>query len=239
MKKYTEEEKKIIIEQIAENPAKYLKDSVLASLPGFMLEVVKRKVHALEYASEKLKSDKEFMLKALLIWSFDKYETKNYSSGLKYASEELKSDKEFMLAVAEFDKSSLEYASEKLKSDKEFMLAALKNDEYALKYASEELKSDKEFMLAALEYTYQVKDYASRKLKLDREFALELAKDHPALLRYEIPKTFALDKEFIKEVVKCNSLAIFFVREELESDKEFMSELDEIDKNSTQTPKKR
>ena len=66
----------------------------------------------IEYASEKLRSDKEIVLAAV----------KNDGCALEYASEELKADAEIVLAAVKNNGIALEYASKKLKADKTIVM---------------------------------------------------------------------------------------------------------------------
>ncbi|MGZ3732343.1 MAG: DUF4116 domain-containing protein, partial [Parachlamydiaceae bacterium] len=167
---------------------------------------------ALEYASEELKNDKEFMLAAV----------QRYGSALQYASEELKSDKEFMLAVVERNGSAfLQYASEKLKSDKEFMLAAVQRYGSAIEYASEKLKSDKEFMLAAVQRYGSAIEYASEELKSDRDFVLAAAVQSRLALRYA-SEELKSDREIVLVALEQSGLALEYASEELKSDREIV-----------------
>ena len=54
-----------------------------------LLEVIKKGVWNLQYASEELKDDKEVILEAV----------KKYGCNLKYASERLQNDKEFLKEI--------------------------------------------------------------------------------------------------------------------------------------------
>ncbi len=68
------------------------------------------------FASNKLRNDEEFILKAI----------KKYRYALKYASERLKNDKKFVLETVKQDGWSLIYASDEITNDKE-VLSAVRN----------------------------------------------------------------------------------------------------------------
>ena len=65
----------------------------------------------MDYASDELKNNKEFALKAI----------EEDSSNINYISNELKRDKEIILKAVAKNADSIEYVSEELKNDKEFM----------------------------------------------------------------------------------------------------------------------
>ena len=124
-----------------------------------MLAMVKQDgVRVLEFASEGLRADKDFMLAAM----------KQDGFPLQFASEELKADKDFMLAAVKQLGFALRFASDELKADKEVVLAAVKQHGFALEFASEELKADKEVVLAAVKQDgVRVLEFASEELKND------------------------------------------------------------------------
>ena len=80
------------------------------------LKQIKAGNFSLQYADEKLKEDKEFILEVV----------KQYGRALQHADGKLKADKEVVLSAVKQNGSALAYADEKLKADKEFMLAAVK-----------------------------------------------------------------------------------------------------------------
>ena len=89
-------------------------------------------------APDELKSNKEFMLKAVCIQYLI----------LKYASEELQDDEEVVLEAVKQNGYALRYASEELKSDHAFMLEAVRQNGDALLFASA-LQNDREVVEAA------------------------------------------------------------------------------------------
>ncbi len=101
---------------------------------------IKQDLEALNFASDELKADKEFVLAAL-----------PYGLPLEYASDELKADPVIVLAAVREDVSNLECASAGLRADRDFMLEAVKlSGEYALAYALDELKNDVDLKQAAI-----------------------------------------------------------------------------------------
>ena len=70
--------------------------------------------HALQYASDELKNDKEVVMAAV----------NHYGYNLKYASDELKGDKEVVIAAVTNHKCNLQFASDEMKADKDVLDAA-------------------------------------------------------------------------------------------------------------------
>ncbi len=94
----------------------------------------------LKEASDDIKADRQFILKAIQKSSF----------ALEHASDKLKADKEVVLAAVQKNGYALEYALDELKADKEFVLAAVQTDGWALHCASKNLRSDKEVVIVAV-----------------------------------------------------------------------------------------
>ena len=96
----------------------------------------------LEYAIEKLKSDKEVVMAAV--------QQDGYS--LKYASKNLQSDKDVVMSAVNQNGCSLFYVSENLQSDKEVIMTAVKQNWRALYYMDLCLKNDLMFLGELWEY---------------------------------------------------------------------------------------
>jgi hypothetical protein len=80
----------------------------------------------MERASDRLKNDKEFVLKLIEEWKADIQIQAQFC--LRYASDRLKNDKDVVLAAVKKDGFFLEFASDRLKGDKEVVLAALQTN---------------------------------------------------------------------------------------------------------------
>jgi hypothetical protein len=82
------------------------------------MEAVKRSIlgSPLQYASEELKCDREFVLEAV----------KEYGRVLKCVIEGCSGDKKSLMEAVKKDKGPLHYASEELKGDCAFVLEAMR-----------------------------------------------------------------------------------------------------------------
>ena len=80
----------------------------------------------LEFASDRLKDDKDVLLKSVSQagWTFC------------YASDRLKNDKDVLLAASKVDGQALYFASKALRDDKDVVLTAVTKKPIILKYAS-------------------------------------------------------------------------------------------------------
>ena len=156
--------------------------------------------HALEYASEELRGDKEVLMAAenqttyaLKNAAFKKATqhflddeviindrdiilaaVKNFGDALRYASKELRKDREIVLEAVSKPHSgdNLAYADEVLRGDRELVLIAVINGGSALQYASDDLKRDREVVLNAVTNNGSALQYASEDLRKDREVVL-------------------------------------------------------------------
>ena len=137
-----------------------------------MLEAIKIDYHCIDYASEELKNNLNFMLEAIKIDSHCVY----------VASEELKNNPNFMLEVIKRDFSCIGGASKKLQNDPSFMLEAIKINRLCLFYwDSDELKNNPNFMLEAIKIDYHCIDYASKELRNNPEFEAKVIEVSPEL----------------------------------------------------------
>ncbi len=111
-----------------------------ASSSLFMLQLVKRKPAALQYASAELKGDREIVMEAV----------KQCGCALHYASAQLQGDREIVMEAVKQRWWALEYASTELKGDREIVIEAVKLSGNALEYASAKLQGDREIVMEAM-----------------------------------------------------------------------------------------
>lgn len=152
---------------------------------GFVLSILKmQEGMAFSYVSKKLKSDREFLVKAV-------------STGyrvLSYVDEAFQNDKKIVLAAVQSSGIALRWASSRLKADKEVVLAAIKQRPCALYDADVVLRNSKEFILEAMKQDKTVLQYATK------EVALEVVNQRGWALQY-VSQALKDDKEFIKSAV--------------------------------------
>ena len=97
-----------------------------------MMAVVKQEGHALRFASDELKGDRDVVMAAV---------TQN-GDALRSASAELKNDRAVVMAAVEQGGYALRYASDELKGDRDVVMAAVKQNVDALGWASDELQQE-------------------------------------------------------------------------------------------------
>jgi Domain of unknown function (DUF4116) len=120
----------------------------------------------LEYASDELKADREYVLAAV----------RQNGWALQFASAALRADREVVLEGVRKDGRALYYASAALKADREVVLAAVRRNGYALPYVSYSLKADREVVLAAVRQNGNALECAHPDLRADEEVVLEAVK---------------------------------------------------------------
>ena len=101
------------------------------------MAAVKQKGHALEYADESLKKDREVVMAAV----------KQSGYALGYADKSLRKDREFVMAAVKQNGYALRFLDKSLQKDREVVIAAVKVVQGAIEYADKEIRSDKVFMM--------------------------------------------------------------------------------------------
>lgn len=145
--------------------------------------------YALEYASERLKENKKFALKALKIT----YCFRDFSPKVQQDYTVL------MKALTIYpNECALAYASDQLKDNKEVVLYAVKNNGLQLGYASERLKNDAEVVFEAVSQDGQALEYATNFRKNYKIILAAMICEKKSLL--PIRQDFSyMDEEFLLE----------------------------------------
>jgi hypothetical protein len=115
---------KLLASKIFEPGQKYSEKILLSLFKNkFILKLfLVKDCSFLEFASEKLKDDKQLVLTIV----------KKNGFVLAYSSERLKDDKEVVMAAVQTDGWSLQYASDRLKDDYDVVMASVGNKEFSL-----------------------------------------------------------------------------------------------------------
>lgn len=157
--------------------ARHLADALDARMRDdeeIVLAAVSQNGGVLQYASERLKSEKDFVMKAVC------HSTKGTSDSedptrlvFAYISEDFKTDREVVLAAVRRTGMALKFAPKDFQNDREIVLAAVSEDGRAFQYASQQLKEEKDFVLQAVGKNGRAFAYVSEYFKDDSEVALE------------------------------------------------------------------
>lgn len=130
-----------------------------------VLEAIKSYPYAIKYSSQRLRSNKKFVMQASQI---------GYT--LEYVSEKLRDNKRIVLNSVKLNGNSLKYASDRLKNNKKIVLEAIKYDGAIIEFASERLRNNKKIALKAIKNNYYGFQYLSNKLKTNKPFLLNAVK---------------------------------------------------------------
>lgn len=142
-----------------------------------LLEVIKRYKISFLNASDRLKNDKKFILKAMD--AVDEQKQFFYSE----LSIELRDDKNFLLEVLKRSALAIIKASPRLKNDKEIAIAVFESNPKAIIYVSEEIKESLKNVKE--EKIIEYLQYLIRKEKAD-ELSQELENNHNSKKRVKI-----------------------------------------------------
>ena len=132
------DERKILLNNINYSDASFLEEASdhLKKDKKFILKAVKLNGLALEYADDSLRKDKEVVLAAM----------KENPRAIYHADDSLMTDKEIILIGFNYSSELLECAADTLKKDKKFILQLVKKDGDALEFADESLKKDPDIL---------------------------------------------------------------------------------------------
>ncbi len=149
-----------------------------------------------QFASKRLRGDKEVMFNAV--------QTDEFDNTLTHATEELQNDKDFVIKAVQHNYRLLSHVVEKFKGDRDVILAGVKRNYRALEYATPELRTDREIVLTAFRHLDQFNDWDQ------------------GITKY-LTDTFRSDKEFMLEAVRYHEPALKCVSDDLKQHKEFMA----------------
>ena len=143
--------------------------------------------NALQYASARLRRDREVVLKAV----------ESTGSSLVYASDNLHNDREVVLQAVENEGRALFYASRSLCNDLGVVLQAVETDGQALQFASKNLRHDREVVLRAVKHSGMSLKFASETLRSDREIVLRAVERSGEAIQYASDDALFKDRKVV------------------------------------------
>ena len=153
----------------------------------FMMELIQIDSYFCQFASDALKLNVQFMLDALGVVNVAEGVVNSYAALANFWRElphDLKHDRTFLLQAIKVETHVAMYAPYTIRSDAEFMLQAIRVNKDVMEHADSSLKSDAEFMLQAIRVNKDVMEHAHFSLKSDREFMLKLIKQDSYLCKF-------------------------------------------------------
>ena len=174
---------------------------------------------SLEYASERLRDDKEIVLTAM----------RGYGS-LEFASGRLKDDHDVVMeAISAISSSSmgarvgyvLNHASRRLQSDKEILTNAISIDPTAIEFAPPVVRDDERFMLEIVCRWGHLLEYASNRIKDMDHIVLKAVEQYEGAIQY-VSTRLKKDKNFNLKILIRSGSALKFLPVELRTDKDIV-----------------
>lgn len=235
MSNLNKSEKEEVIKEVMEFPL-----SLRNQLPIYqddqevVLAAITQDINALSYASFKLRSNQEFLNKAIKIdlgaFNFVTSD-KNIKNDRNFIATALNSNNKDIIEKA----CNWLFATDNFKDDKDLILAAIKNNGSMLGKAGKEYKSDKEIVLSAIESNTKAVNFMDEKFFNDPEVMLSAFKKSSQPLAHEkdynhydldfkmfpqLSDNLKNDKNFICQVLKINNLLFQVIPEELKKDRD-------------------
>jgi hypothetical protein len=186
-----------------------------------VLAAIENDMYAFGFASDRLKDDEKFFLKALKVRRGDviqfaserirndkKCATKAVKSSwtsYNLIGDDLKADRELLELALDSNSNifsndtPLETCAAIFKSDKEIVKKAIKNWAFALRCASDELRGDRELVMIAVSDIGGALEYASDNLKNDKEIVLKAVSLDPDALEFASEK-MKKDKDVLRVI---------------------------------------
>ncbi len=174
---------------------------------------ITRDCHALEFASDRLKGDKEIVSLAM---------SKNIAT-LEYASDKIKDDSEFMLDAIIKNRFAFDYASDRLKKDPYFVYEAIKINDYIFDVMPKEVyekynpySASRAIVIMGIKKgKINYKDL-SDDYKKDFHVCLAAASKDGLLLK-NFPEEYKNDKEIVLEAVRKDGNALEYASKKMQS----------------------
>ncbi|RSH93917.1 hypothetical protein EHS25_006569 [Saitozyma podzolica] len=245
----TEARKQFAIGVVRQNP------KALANAPpdiqadkAVLMEAIKVFPPAVEYASESLRSNVDFMTEVVshssrvLIHGSPKIRgyrqvvleaVKQNPMALEHASADLKKDEEIVLEAVKRSPLALRHADKSFRDDPNFMAKAVSHVGSLLELASPEVRGCKDVVIAAIKQDPMALEFASEELRGDREVVIEAVKRHLPALMYA-SEGFRGNVNCMTAVVQENGLALAYAAPILQGDD--MTTLVEIDVSGGDRP---
>lgn len=152
----------------------------------------KNNINSLEYASQRLKNDKEFIISTAIKLKTDKV--------IYFASESLIHNKQFVIDIIKRIGFNLYFVFDEFKDDIDVVEAAVRNDIRNFEHASDRLKENEIIVLDLTKKYGPVLRYASNKLLNNPNFMMKAISIYNGSIKY-IGKELRLNDSFIDEVI--------------------------------------
>ena len=184
-----------------------------------VLAAYKKSYELLRYASNRLKSDKNFIMKCV--------NNENFWRVFKYINDELKKDKDIYSVALKNCVYSYQYLPEEMKKDRNLVLSLVSEHGNVYEYLLDEFKNDKEITLLALQNSV-LPLQLSNEMKHDKDILKEIIRKD-GIESENIPKDILdiiySNKEYVLEAIKLNYEIIYSLPAEFKDDKKFIKKI--------------
>ncbi len=225
---------------------KFACDTTLTSDREFMMSCIRVHGASLQFASDRLRADKDVVIAAI--------ENNGY---LKYAALDLRNDREFVRRCVRIKPRSIEHVGEELENDQQFILSVLQANGKCWKFIPSRYTKDEQFMSEAIRQACKSTSkalrqhihhslrqnflflwelvkvnadnytlYASKSFRKQRRlFALKCIELHGASFVRGLPKELRHDRQFMRRAVKIDRECLQFAPTELRTNDEFIKDI--------------
>lgn len=169
-------------------------------------DIIRSNIHYLEFSSDEIKNDREFILKLL----------RSNPKVLSYASHIFINSHEFILEAIHYNSKALQFAPDALRDSPEFIADLVKSMPEQFYFASDYLRNNQEFIARIIRDNPEIFYYAMDSIRDNKEFVLKLIQINPGIIEYT-SNLLREDYEVILEAVKSNGMLLQFASQLLKN----------------------
>ena len=193
-------------------------DNKLKSDKIFLEKVLKNNPNSIQYIENQFLDSHDFLLNLMIGFGTDKHK---YSLIFNYLPKQIREDKEFTLKALKINDRIANWIDEKFKNDKEIVLEMLKRGETKFYSPYATFKSDREVVLEAVKVDIYGLEYCDDKFKSDKEIVLASVNNRGVTIKHA-DNALKSDREIAYAAVKDDGWAIEHLPIELQNDKELV-----------------
>ena len=173
----------------------------------YVLDIVEKCGEAIQYASPRLKNDRNVAITAI----------NNNGFSLKYVSKELQDDEDIVLLAIDNYALALGFASDNLKKDRNIVMEAVKRNGFSLHYTPQEIRNDKQIVIEAVKNYGRSLTIASKELQNDRD-VVKIAVKKQGNALFFLSKEFQNDYDIVMEAVQNDGYSLKYASKHLQND---------------------
>ncbi|CAB9523686.1 expressed unknown protein [Seminavis robusta] len=189
--------------------------------PEVMLAATKASLSAIEFASDRLKCDRQFVLEAVMLRREQFAAWSNLPHALEFVDESFRHDYEIAMEAVKQNCMALDLLPEKFRADRHLVMAAVQASPYpwCLQWAAEPLNDDEEIVMAAVESCGGSLEFASERLKASRDIVLVAVRQDPRSIQFAADQLKANRKVVLMSLRRGHGETLQFASSELQGDR--------------------